>query len=47
MLINCVCVCVRSYLHKTMTPVAYIAVHGGAGVHALKHEKQIKRALQK
>jgi len=30
-----------------MTPIAYIAVHGGAGVHALKHEKQIKHALRK
>ncbi|KAF8813801.1 N-terminal nucleophile aminohydrolase [Phlegmacium glaucopus] len=30
-----------------MTPIAYIAVHGGAGVHAPKHEKEIKHALRK
>lgn len=32
---------------QIMAPTAYIAVHGGAGVHALKHEKEIKRALRK
>jgi isoaspartyl peptidase/L-asparaginase-like protein (Ntn-hydrolase superfamily) len=30
-----------------MATIAYIAVHGGAGVHAFKHEKEIKRALRK
>ncbi|KAF8973118.1 nucleophile aminohydrolase, partial [Flammula alnicola] len=31
---------------SSMSPVAYIAVHGGAGVHALNREQEVKRALR-
>jgi len=33
-------------LNKNMFPLAFIIVHGGAGVHGYKDEKEVKAALK-
>ena len=33
-------------LHSKMSPLAFIIVHGGAGVHGCKDEQGVKEALK-